>query len=263
MTFIKADAVLGDHGKHDASVELVRASVPVPVLALALFGVGCLDLGDPPVIVMQGRLNAGPGVVFAERGVLHEGSWEHAARFGEDGRFEIPVSTEGPWGFHAYLEGYIYLPIQVNIGRGLPTTVTQSMVDWEWLCDMAGNCNWVEQSENVAILTPQVDDDPTDNPVISDPRVRRSDTDAGRFEVSVEVYDPDGDLSNQILVHHIASGIASQLNPPGPIVDGNRPNGLYAGTVLLPDGADGFSAWQFVAADHGCSNSAILEVLPE
>ena len=132
-------------------------------LALALFGTGCLDLGDPPVTVMQGQLSTGPGVVFAERGVLWEGTFEHAATFGEDGRFEIPLPSGDLWGFHAYLEGYVYLPIQTNIGVGLPTTVTQPMVAWEQLCDRSGRCNWVEQSRNVTILTPEVDTDPTDN----------------------------------------------------------------------------------------------------
>jgi hypothetical protein len=165
------------------------------------------------------------------------------------------------WGFHAYVEGYIYLPIQVEIGRGLPTTVTQSVVDWEMLCDRSGRCNWVEQSHDARILSPEVDDDFSNNPVISNPRVQRAG--AGIFQVSVDVHDPDGDLSNQILVHHIASGVGVQLNPPGPVVDGNRPNGTYTGTVLLPEDAPEDGPWQFLAADHECSNSDILEVMPE
>ena len=233
----------------------------LPLLTLALLGTGCLDLGDPPVTVMQGQLVAGPGVVFAERGVLHEGSFELATTFAEDGHFEIPVSGDGLWGFHSYIEGYIYLPIQVNIGRGLPTTVTQSVVAWEPLCDRSGRCNWVEQSQTVSILTPEVDTDPSDNPVITNPRVERAG--AGIFQISLDVFDPDGDLSNQILVHHIASGTGSQLNPPGPIIDGNRPNGTYTGTVFLPEGAPEDGPWQFVAADHQCSNSRILEATPE
>lgn len=241
------------------AVRFPSALQGLPVVALAFFGVGCLDLGDPAVTVMQGQLHTGPGVVFAERGVLHIGTFELATTFEEDGRFDIPVTGDGLWGFHAYLEGYIYLPIQVNVGSGLPTTVTQSMVAWEWLCDR-GNCEWVEQSVNATILTPGVDEDPTDNPVISNPRVQRA---GARFRVSVDVHDPDGDLSNQILVHHIASGIAAQLNPPGPIIDGNRPNGEYTGMVLLPEGGPRDGPWQFVAADHRCSNSDILQVWPE
>ncbi|NOY89991.1 MAG: hypothetical protein GXP55_02190 [Deltaproteobacteria bacterium] len=228
---------------------------------LALFASGCVDLGHEPVTVMQGQLMTGPGVVFAERGELWAGTFELATTFEEDGHFEIPVSGDGLWGFHAYLEGYIYLPIQVDIGRGLPTTVTQPVVDWEQLCDGFGRCNWVEQSTNAAILTPEVDDDPTDNPVISNPHVVRAAP--GIFQVSLDVFDPNGDLSNQILVHHIASGIASQLNPPGPIVDGDRPNGTYTGTVLIPEDRPQGGPWQFLAADHQCSNSQILEVLPE
>jgi len=240
----------------------VKASVlQLAALALALFASGCLDLGAPPVTVMRGQLSAGPGVVFAERGVLWEGTFERAGTFGEDGRFAIPVLGGGLWGFHAYLEGYIYLPIQTNIGEGLPTTVTQPMVAWEQLCDMFGRCVWVEQSPNVTILTPEVDMDPTDNPVISNPTVVRRGS--GLFQVSVDVFDPNGDLSNQILAHHMASGVAAALNPPGAIVDGNRPNGRYAGTVLIPEDAPQDGPWQFVAADHQCSNSHILVVEPE
>lgn len=243
----------------------VKAVVPrlaaLPVLVVTLVGTGCLDLGGPPVTVMQGQLSTGPGVVFAERGVLWEGTFEHAATFGEDGRFEIPLPSGDLWGFHAYLEGYIYLPIQTNIGVGLPTTVTQRMVAWEQLCDRSGRCNWVEQSRIVTILTPEVDVDPTDNPVISNPTVVGRGN--GLFQVSVEVHDPEGDLSNQILVHHMASGVAISLNPTMPIVDGNRPNGLFRGTVQIPVDGPQDGPWQFVAADHQCSNSHILVVEPE
>jgi len=232
-----------------------------PVVALAIGASGCLDLGAAPVTVMQGRLMTGPGAVFAERGELWQGSFERGTTFGEDGSFSVEVSGEGPWGFHAYLEGYIYLPLQVQVGSGLPTTVTQAVVDWELLCDRSGRCDWVEQSTNATVLTAQVDEDPTDNPTISAPTVTRAG--GGIFQVSLEVFDPDGDLSNQILVQHLASGVAAQLNPPGPIVDDNRPNGTYTGTVRIPEGEPRDGPWLFLAADHACNNSQLLEVSPE
>jgi hypothetical protein len=222
---------------------------------------GCFDLGDPPVTVVAGRLNVAEGVVFVEQGPVHEGVFERATLIGDDGRFSVPVPTDGTHGFHAYAEGYIYLPIEIEVGRGLPTLVTQPMVQWEYLCDVSGRCDWVEQSGDATLLTLAVDEDPSDNPVISNPRaVRRG---AGTFEVSLDVFDPDGDLSNQILAHHIGSGVGVELNPPGPIVDGNRPNGTYTRLVFLPEDAPDDGPWQFVAADHLCSNSDILEVLPE
>ena len=248
---------------HIAAIRRPRppcAAVLLSAVAILLLG-GCLDLGDPPVTVVSGRINTSPGVVFVEVGKVHEGIFIRAARIGDDGRFAVPVLTEGTHGFHAYAEGYIYLPIEIEVGRGLPTTVTQPMVAWEWLCDVSGRCDWVEQSGDGTLLTLAVDDDPSDNPVISNPHVIRAGP--GTFQISLDVFDPDGDLSNQILAHHVASGVGIQLNPPGPIIDGDRPNGTYTATVFLPEGAPDDGPWQFVAADHLCSNSDILEVLPE
>lgn len=228
------------------------------VAAMAL--AGCIDLGEEPKNGVTGKLNVGPGVVFIERGPLYEGTFERAGVIDEDGNFDVILSSSGPHGFHAYVDEYIYLPIEVQVGEGRLTRVTQVLVAWEELCDMSGRCEWVEQPTESDILAPAVDDNLGDNPVITDPQVRR--VRENTYEVTMNVEDPNGDLSNQLLVQHIESGTGVSLNPPGPVIDGNYPNGLYRAVVMLPEGSDPTSPWQFVAADHECNNSYIHEVTP-
>ncbi len=237
------------------------ASIYAGLVLLAAL-TGCVDRGADLVNGVQGRLSAGPGVVFIERGPLHDGTFIRAGLIAEDGTFSIGLDDSGTHGFHAYFtDTYLYLPIEVEVEDGVMTTVTQTDVDWEFMCDRGGNCEWVEQSEVIEILTPGQDLDLSDDPVISDPVVRR--VGPGAFELELMADDPDGDLSVQVLAYHIASGVGQQMNPPGPVIDGNYPNGLYTLTVFLPEGADDTGPWQFVAADHACSNSPILEVEPQ
>jgi len=238
---------------------------PTPLLlsvSLALLLLpGCFDRGDLLVNGVEGQLSVGPGVVFIERGNLHEGTFERAGVIGADGTFSVRLEGTGTHGFHAYVENFLYLPIEVEVEDGVLTTITQTDVNWDFLCDRGGNCEWVEQTTVIEVLTPGDDTDLANNPIIRNPSVTRRGE--GTFEVSVEVEDPDADLSVQILVHHLATGTGLVLNPPGPVVDGNYPNGLYTRTIFLAEGADDSGPWQFVAADHGCSNSTIMQVDPQ
>lgn len=221
----------------------------------------CFDRGEELETGIRGQLTVGPGVVFIERGPVHEGTFERAGLIAEDGSYSVTVTGGGTYGFHTYVENYIYIPMQVEVEEGKWTTLRQQAVDWDFLCDSGGNCDWVEQPPDDTRIAPQADSDLTDNPVLSNIQVTQVAADA--FQLSVEVNDPEGDLSNQILAHHVGSGLGVQLNPPGPIIAGNYPNGVYTATVFLAEGANPAGIWQFVAADHECSNSPVLDVEPD
>ena len=234
------------------------------VALVALGGVsillgGCFDLGGAPQTQVVGQLSVGPGVVVIERGPIYEGTFERGATIGEDGRFTVEISSTGEHGFHAYVNDYIYLPIAIQVEEGVPNRVTQAAVDWDFLCEFAGQCEWVDQPPSPNILTPGLDEDLTNNPEISNAEVLI--LGGGTAQIGVDVMDPNGDLSNQILVHHVGSGLGVQLNPPGPVIDGNYPNGRYTATVYVAEGTDPGGPWQFVAADHECSNSPVLTVM--
>jgi len=224
------------------------------LLALML-SAGCIDLGDPPKTLVTGRLNVGPGVVFIERGPIYEGVFERAGVIGTDGRFSVELSSSGPHGFHAYVNDHIYLPIGIEVEAGVPNRITQDRVDWDFLCSSAGMCDWVGQPMSPDVLAPAVDTDLSNNPVVSNLHVGR--VAAGSMYVSVDVMDPEGDLSNQILLHNVATGDGYALNPPSPVIDGNYPNGRYAQRLNVPDSSPVNGTWELVAADHTCSNSPI------
>lgn len=245
-------------GWHGGAVRITPSGmrgVTTLALLLVVSASGCIDFGEEPKAGVTGQLTVGPGVVFIERGPLYEGTFERAGVIDESGSFEIELASSGVHGFHAYVDEYVYLPIEIQVEEGQLNRVTQVLVDWEEMCDSFGRCEWVEQPTERDILAPGVDDDLGDNPVISEPMVRRVREDT--YEVTLEVFDPNGDLSNQVLVQHIQSGTGVAMNPPGPVVDGNYPNGMYRAVVLLPKGSDPNSEWQFVAADHECNNSYI------
>jgi len=232
---------------------------------LACAATACADLGGPAKLGVRGQLAIGPGVVLVEKGQIYQGSFQYGATIGPHGDFEVVVDAEGTYGFHAYVEPrYLYIPIEVQIEGGAERTliagrlpIDQSMVDWEGMCERNGRCEWVDQSSNPFILTPGLDDDLSNNPVISNPEVRL--IAPGTYQVTVDVEDPDGNLSNQILAHPVGTGIGAQLNATGYIIEGNYPNGRYTATVIADDAEPG-SLWLIVAADHECSNSQILEV---
>lgn len=228
------------------------------VLALVVATTGCIDLGETPKTTVTGRLNVGPGVVFIERGMIYAGTFERAGLIGADGRFSVELSSSGTHGFHAYVDDHIYLPIAIEVEAGVPNRITQDRVDWDFLCASAGMCDWVGQPVDPGVLAPAHDDDLTNNPVVSNPSAVR--TGAGRVAISLDVEDPNGDLANQILVHNVATGDGYAINPPTPVIDGNFPNGHYVQAVNVPDDMPAGGQWQFVAADHTCSNSPVLTV---
>lgn len=230
------------------------------VLGLALCtSPACIDLGSTPATQVAGRLSVGPGIVFMEKGIVHNGTFARAGLIDQEGRFSIELPSGGPWGIHTYVDRYIYLPLQLEIVENQVNWVRQEMVDWTYLCDSSGVCDWVPQSSSSDILTPAVDVDPSDNPVITNPMVE--DRGGGYYAVTAEVTDPTDDLGPQVLVSPGGTEIGAQLNPPGPVVDNRYPQGTYRATLFVED-LDPGAPWLFMVADNGCSNTPVVPVLP-
>jgi len=207
--------------------------------------------GGPTLV--RGSMIYGPGIVVIERGNLYEGTYEKGGLIAADGSFEVELPTGGIWGVHLYAEDQaFYMPIEKNVLEGRVNVINQMDIDWDrfgW---------WTNNPEDPNILPFIPDDDMTDNPSIAN--ASAVEVSPGTVMVSVDATDPNDDLSQQILVVGIGTDQGLQLNPPSAPIGGDYPNGTYTATVFLPEGADLSAGWMFVAADHGCSASAIIEV---
>lgn len=229
-----------------------------PFLA-ALLLAGCFDLGGEPKTGVFGQLTVGPGAVFLEKGIVQQGEFQRFGVIGEDGRFRVSLPSAGTWGVHLYVEGYFYLPLEIEVREDFFTRIEQPAIDWSIVRNGPSWGSSGEQPMDPRILAAIPDDDPSDNPVLANPTVTGGD---GRWDADVDIFDPNGDLSRQTLVGNEESGEGVMLNNETnlPVVNDNYPNGHYGVTQFLEVSPQ--STWYFVAADHLCSNSPIVRVIP-
>lgn len=248
----------------------------------ALCAAGCVDLGGDPHPGISGRVLLEPGLVsaglvFFEKGHVHEGEFKYFALMDDNGHFEIdlPRGSGGPWGVHLYFDDYFYLPLEVEVSEDFVTPIDQPDISWG---TMRQGSSWSasgRQPDDGNLLGMIPDDVATDNPVLTNPTVRR--VGAGLFEANVDIADPDWSpgfvgcfdeagisravcLSNQELLGNAATGIGIQLNGEAPAIDKNYPNGHYTAMLYVDDDVALGSDWWFVAADIGCSNSPVTRV---
>lgn len=236
---------------------MVTAALRV-VVVLCLVAAGCVDLGGPPRTAVSGRVTIGPGIVFLEKGHVQQGVFQRFGLIDRHGRFEVDVPSGGPWGVHLYFDDYFYLPLEVEVREDFVTPIQQPDIDWGTVRDGPTWGASGMQPDDANVLAPIPDDDLGDNPTLEAARVER--LSAGTFRATVDITDPDVNLSKQELLGNVETGVGIQLNAPAPPQDDNFPNGTYSATLYLEDEAGTEGAWWFVAADHGCSNSPIQEV---
>lgn len=238
----------------------------VSVLSLC----ACADLGEAPATGLCGRLTVGPGIAFFEEGQVWQGTFRRCARIDEDGRFCVELPSAGTWGVHLYVGDalnygqYVYLPLEIEVGAGEITPIEQPAIAWQ-VFRSRGTWNVDgRQPADLSLLQPPPDPGPEDNPAIADPRVEVVGEVAGKvtLRAAMDVYDPDGDLSIQTLACDTATWDGLHLNPPSAPQGDNYPDGEYDVVYYAPEGADECAPWVFVAADHLCNVSAILEASP-
>lgn len=232
-------------------------------LAVAAVAAGCVGSGEvtPAVsgaIVGVDEQPLGPGLVMIERGKIHEGAYQYGADIGLDGRFTVDLAEGGIWGIHLFHDDYTYLPIEIEIGEHQQVVLTSMDVAWgNWL-DQTGEPTWPDQPSDATLIRMPWDDNFDDNPVIDDIAMSYLDDDI--MEITMDVRDPDGDLSRMVLASDTVTGAGFALNPPSPPDSlGNYPDGIYKVTVFLDDRHEpGVTEWRFILSDNLCNNSPIL-----
>jgi hypothetical protein len=211
------------------------ATLVAILIAGALTGAGMADAQT----IVTGRVMtpAGQplaGLALLEKGPLHSDRWHRGTLVDATGRFRIELAEGGNYGLHVYASGYIYSPNPVYVRTG-------------------------RTKEIDVVLKPE----PTRE---NDPVIRR----VGFFPwearqgtvtfVKVDVFDPNGDLSPQILALNARTGRVAAMQPPRSVRDpkANFPNGLYQLEVDTANGPIEPRDWHFVVADHYCNTSDIL-----
>lgn len=230
---------------------------------LILSPAACLDVGGAPMTGISGRVDRGPGIVFFEKGHVQQGEFQLAAEISADGRFEIDLDPDhvgdrgGPWGVHLYMDNFFYLPLEVEVEEGYVTPIIQPNIAWQIVRQGAAWTGSGMQPPDPGLLAMIPDDNLADNPMLANWGIE--DLGGGAVRAAVDIVDPTSDLSRQELLFHVPSGVGVQMNGPAPPVNDNFPNGRYE--VILYD-LDPAGPWYFVAADHGCSNSPVVNFVP-
>lgn len=186
--------------------------------------------------LISGRLKAADGgrlqgILLIEKGELYNKNYQYGALVDNRGRFSVEVPEGGAYGLHFYATGYIYLPPPVEIHGGKNNRFDFSL------------------PPNPA---------PDDAPVIQEVNFKR---DGAQVKFEVDVFDPNENLSHQVLALNADTQRGFILDPERfvvPFLQKNYPNGRY--TMVLNTKAQPFDPkqWYFVAADNKCYNSEVM-----
>lgn len=238
------------------------------IVCLLVFQIGCVGSGEVPTQV-SGRMVGddekpiGPGIVFIERGKVHEGTYEVGGLIDAEGRFTIELPSGGVWGIHIFHDDYSYLPAEFTMEAHQQIVLTSPMISWGVWLDLTGLPTWPDQPADPALIRMPWDDNADDNPTLSNLKMTWASGDL--LDVSIDAQDPDNDLSRMILAYNHATGAGYAMNPPGPPNEkGYYPNGTYTLKVYRDErDVPGESQWFFIVSDDLCNNSPILKaVLP-
>jgi hypothetical protein len=189
--------------------------------------------------VITGRVTSAAGqplggLALLEKGPLHSDRWHRGTFIDADGRFRIELADGGNYGLHVYASGYIYSPNAVYVRTG--------------------------KTKEVDVVLKA---EPTR---ANDPVIRR----AGFFPwearsgavtfAKLDVFDPNGDLSPQVLAFNARTGRVYAMQPPRPVRDpkANFPNGVYQAEIDTTAEPIAPRDWHFVVADHYCNTSDVL-----
>ncbi|PNU21817.1 hypothetical protein C2E25_00890 [Geothermobacter hydrogeniphilus] len=212
-----------------------RAMLPVMILLLQVCPAGRATAAETRI---NGRVSSGTGgplqgVVAIETGRLYSKSYRYGGRIDEQGRFSVRVPRGGDYAVHIYATGYVYHPIGLKIEDGRTNRFSFTV------------------PPNPAIA---------EAPVISRVLFETRDGDPGQRRIRLEVNDPNGNLSHQVLGINTATEEAFIFEPSGFVFPWarNYPNGTY--TLSYDTGGRPFkpAEWLFVAADNRCYSSAVL-----
>ncbi len=228
---------------------------------------GCVGSGDVPTqvsgqIVGIDERPLGPGLVVIEQGEIHEGFYKHGAVIDENGRWTSELSGGGTWGLHLFHDEYVYIPVEITIEDNQQVELTNIQIVWgDWM-DRTGLPTWPDQPSNPSLMRMPYDDNFDDNPVLESVSMQYLDDEL--MEITIDAFDPDGDLSRMILAFDSATGGGLALtDAPGPPDGlGNYPNGTYRTTVFVDErDQPGETLWHFIVVDNNCNNSPIVKLV--
>ena len=172
-----------------------------------------------------GSLN---GLVLIEKGRLYNKKFKYGGLV-KNGRFSVKVEGGGTHGLHLYATGYVYFPLGIPIVEGKDNTGKYKLPP-----------------------NPATARAPVVKNIMFVPEKRGT-------RVTIEVTDPDHDLSHQVLALNVSTGEGFRMDPPGFVLPFARkyPEGIYS---LLYEGSGEIDPqnWYFVAADNKCYNSPVL-----
>lgn len=176
------------------------------------------------------------GIVMLEEGKLFRGKFRRGGIADSSGRFAVELPGGGQWGLHGYADGYIYHPEAIAVEPGKITR-------YRWVL--------------------AADKNPLDNPVIRRITLTPIPAPGVTVTITLDAFDPQLRLSEQILALNARTGDALVMEPPeqprwGRPLEGKLyPNGVYRATYgPLPSGSD-VNDWIFVLANEDCSISRI------
>jgi len=238
----------------------MMARIAAVVVALALGG--CVGSGELPAsvsgqIVGDDERPIGPGLVLVEKGMVHQGTYQTGALIGEDGRFTAELSEGGTWGLHLfYNETYTYLPLEITIEDHQQVVLLSTQINWGTWMEITGEPTWPDQPSDATLVRMPADDNLADNPVMKSITMEYR---GELMDITIEVDDPDSDLSRMILAYDPTTKNGFALSPPGPPdARGNYPNGTYTLTVFVDEAhIPGVSQWYFIVSDNLCNNNPI------
>jgi len=249
---------------------VVRASRPSVWACLALTALlgGCVGSGEVPArisgqVVGTYEEAIGPGLIMIEAGHVHDGAYVLGAHIDESGRFTVELPGAGLYGLHIFVDGYQYLPAEIEVQEHQQIVLTSPMIAWGVWMDLTGQHSWPTQPDDATLTRMPEDESPDDNPVLEDMQIAWA---GDVLELTAEVSDPDGDLSRMVLAWDETTGAAYALTPPGPPDDRNNfPDGTWTSSFFSdPEHEPGVSQMRFVVSDNLCNDTDILYLtIPE
>ena len=175
-----------------------------------------------------------PGLALLEKGEIHNNKWDRGGLVDADGRFRIELPAGGGYGLHVYSSGYMYKGQAVLVPEGQTLEVNVVLVSGptranDPVMKRAGFFPWEARQGAITF-------------------------------VKLDVTDPNGDLSPQILAFDAGTGRAYAMDPPRRTRDlkANFPSGVYQVAVDTSVTPINPRNWHFVVADHQCNTTDIL-----
>jgi mono/diheme cytochrome c family protein len=173
------------------------------------------------------------GVIAIEKGRLDSKKYENGGLVDQDGRFSVRVPAGGDYGLHLYATGYIYHAAGVEAKTGEDNRFTFTLPPHRAVKDA---------------------------PVISEVQFEPTDDSPDQVVIKLSVYDPDKNLSHQVLAVNVRTQEGFIFSPPKfvPPWTRNYPDGIYTmnydtrGRPFAPE------EWLFVSADNRRYVSPVL-----